>query len=154
MKRILLCVVLLGWSTMACAVVYKWVNAKGIVQYGDTPPDGAHATIVRLLGTDRPSTPPSSAAAPTPATPSLGDQVLAARKRRELQQSVNTDVAAARKQQCAAAQAHYQQLINGRHMYTLGPNGQRDYLSSSQIDAARLNAKRRVDKLCSGGGSS
>ena len=36
---------------MASAVVYKWVDAQGKVQYGDRPPDGVHAEVVELLGT-------------------------------------------------------------------------------------------------------
>ena len=31
---------------MASAVVYKWVDAQGKVQYGDRPPDGVHAEVV------------------------------------------------------------------------------------------------------------
>ena len=41
MKRLLLFGALLAWSGMAGAVVYKWVDAQGKLQYGDRPPDGA-----------------------------------------------------------------------------------------------------------------
>ena len=51
MKRVLLCAVLLAWSGLASAVVYKWIDAQGKVQYGDRPPDGVHAEIVEGLGT-------------------------------------------------------------------------------------------------------
>ncbi|HVC01347.1 MAG TPA: DUF4124 domain-containing protein [Steroidobacteraceae bacterium] len=153
MKRILLCAVLLGWSAMASAVVYKWVDAKGVVQYGDTPPDGVHATIVRLLGTRESGSAPPAKSAPANSAAAFANQALAADKTRQQQQAVDADVAAARQKQCAAAQAHYEQLINGRHMYTLGANGQRNYMSSAQIDAARMDAKQQADKLCNGGGS-
>ena len=46
MKRVLWCALLLGWSAMASAVVYKWVGADGKVMYGDNPPDGVHAEVV------------------------------------------------------------------------------------------------------------
>src|ERR1700732_4970038 len=42
--------VLLAWSGLASAVVYKWIDAQGKVQYGDRPPDGVHAEIVEGLG--------------------------------------------------------------------------------------------------------
>ncbi len=51
MKRLLLFAALIAWSGMASAVVYKWVDAQGKVQYGDRPPDGVHAEVVELLGT-------------------------------------------------------------------------------------------------------
>ena len=55
MKRVLLCAALLAWSTLASAVVYKWVDAQGKLQYGDRPPDGVHAEVVELLIPDRKS---------------------------------------------------------------------------------------------------
>ena len=50
MKRVLLCAVLLAWSGLASAVVYKWIDAQGKLQYGDRPPDGVNAQIVEGLG--------------------------------------------------------------------------------------------------------
>ncbi len=51
MKRVLLCAILMTFSTLASAVVYKWVDAQGKTLYGDRPPDGVHAEVVELLGT-------------------------------------------------------------------------------------------------------
>ena len=51
MKRLLLFAALIAWSGMASAVVYKWIDAQGKLQYGDRPPDGVHAEVVELLGT-------------------------------------------------------------------------------------------------------
>ena len=45
MKRLLLFAALIAWSGMASAVVYKWVDAQGKLQYGDRPPDGVHAEV-------------------------------------------------------------------------------------------------------------
>ncbi len=50
MKRVILCALLMAWSTLASAVVYKWVDAQGKTQYGDRPPDGVHAEVVEGLG--------------------------------------------------------------------------------------------------------
>ncbi len=148
MKRVILFAALLAWSGIASAVVYKWVDAHGNVQYGDEPPEGVHAEIVRLLGVTPPA---ASAETPAPAAqtgPSLSDQVLAQEQAQQEKSAVQEDVAAARKKQCDAAKAHYTQLIDGRHMYKLGPKGEREYLTSEEIDAERLNAKRDVDSLC------
>ena len=66
MKRLLLFAALIAWSGMAGAVVYKWVDAQGKVQYGDRPPDGVHAEVVELLGAHGPNSAPARAPEPTP----------------------------------------------------------------------------------------
>ena len=138
MKRVLLCAVLLTWSTLASAVVYKWVDAQGKVQYGDRPPDGVHAEVVELLGThsNRAATPaPTHSPTPTP-TPS------------ETKKAVDSDVAQTREKQCADAQDRYKKLIEGRRLYKTGDNGERQYLTSEEIDSERVNAKRDIDEIC------
>src|SRR3979490_2493920 len=71
MKRVLLFAALIAWSGMAGAVVYKWVDAQGKLQYGDRPPGGGHGEVVKRGGA------PGGRAAPAPAAPSNtfgGDQ--------------------------------------------------------------------------------
>ncbi len=143
MKRVLFFAVLLAWSGLASAVVYKWVDAQGNVQYGDNPPADVHAQVVQLLVRQTPDQAPAPKAQSAPAIDSADQQQVAEEKA-----TVQQDVAAARQKQCADAQSHYQQLIEGRHMYRTGANGEREYLTSEEIDAARLSAKRDVDSLC------
>ena len=139
MKRVILCALLLAWSTLASAVVYKWVDAQGKTQYGDRPPDGVHAEVVEGLGRDsRPaSAPPSAAKAPAaPVAPS------------DLKKAVQVDVSSTREKQCTDAQERYKKLIEGRHIYKTGDNGERVYLSSQEIDEERVNAKKDIDDIC------
>ena len=140
MKRVLLCALLMGWSAMACAVVYKWVDAQGKVQYGDSPPEGVHAEVVELLGVHSNHGTSSNA----PAAKSAGTEPSAS----DAKKAVDSDVAQAREKQCAEAQERYKKLIEGRHLYKTGENGERQYLSSEEIDSERLNAKRDVDETC------
>jgi hypothetical protein len=143
MKRVLMCVVLLAWSTMASAVVYKWVDAQGKTQYGDRPPDGVHAEVVEGLpathGTRAASAPQAASASRAPDAPTAPSAV---------KKAVDTDVAATREKQCAEAQERYKKLIEGRHIYKTGDNGERVYLSSEQIDEERLGAKKDIDDVC------
>jgi len=146
MKRVLLCAVLIAWSGMASAVVYKWVDAQGKIHYGDQPPDGVHAEVVELLGTHtsrsteaNPSAPAQKSKTAASAPDSQND---AAKK------AVDEDVAATREKQCADAQENYKKLIEGRHLYKTGPDGERQYLTSDEIDAQRLTAKQDVDTIC------
>jgi hypothetical protein len=105
MKRLLLCVALIAWSGMASAVVYKWVDAQGKLQYGDNPPDGVHAEIVELLGTHvaRAATHPADPPKTAPMTPSNATTPGDADTRK----AVDADVSQTRDKQCTDAQAHY-----------------------------------------------
>ena len=146
MKRLLLFVALVAWSGMAGAVVYKWIDAQGKLQYGDRPPDGVHAEVVELLGTH------VARAAQTRSA----DAAQAARTGRDTgttddssaKKSVDSDVEQTRAKQCADAQDHYKKLIEGRRLYKTGPDGERQYLTSEEIDSERVNAKREVDTVC------
>ena len=142
MKRVLLCAVLMAWSTLASAVVYKWVDAQGKLQYGDRPPDGVHAEVVEGLGAhnSRPNAAPAPASAPTANAPAAAPA--------ETKKAVANDVSATREKQCADAQERYKKLIEGRHIYKTGDNGERVYLSSQEIDQERVNAKQDINDTC------
>jgi hypothetical protein len=146
MKRLLLFAALVAWSGMAGAVVYKWVDAQGKVQYGDRPPDGVHAVVVALLGTHVARSAPTRASESAPvksAGQAQPEQVDAGTKK-----AVEEDVAQSRQKQCADAQDRYQKLIEGRRLFKTGTDGERQYLTSDEIDSERLNAKRDIDAIC------
>src|ERR1700727_1452468 len=143
MKRLLLCAALIAWSGLASAVVYKWVDADGKVHYGDRPPDGVHAQVVEMLGTHETHT----AAAP----PSANATAAAAAKPADAQANtpkVSAEEAAANHDKlCADAQDRYKKLVEGRHLYKVGNDGQRQYMTSDEIDAERISAKQEVDTV-------
>jgi hypothetical protein len=141
MKRLLLFAAMLAWSGMAGAVVYKWVDAKGEVQYGDRPPDGVHAEVVELLGTHaaRTTDKPSEPARPSANQTAQDD---------DAKKAVAGDVAQTKEKQCADAQDRYKKLIEGRRLFKTGPDGERQFLTSDEIDTARLDAKRDIDAAC------
>jgi hypothetical protein len=145
MKRLLLCAALIAWSSMASAIVYKWVDAQGKIQYGDHPPDGVHAEVVELLGNHaaRPLTVNTTARAASPQPSKAAAPVNDDEKK-----AVDEDVAQTRDKQCADAQDRYKKLIEGRRLFKAGADGERQYLTSDEIDSERLNAKREVDATC------
>lgn len=148
MKRLLLFAALLAWSGMASAVVYKWIDAQGKLQYGDRPPDGVHAEVVELLvahGGAAAAHTASTSSTPTapkavPARPSTKDS--------DDRKAVDQDVAQTKDKQCTDAQERYKKLIEGRHIYKTGPDGERQFMTSEEIDTERLNAKRDIDSIC------
>ena len=146
MKRVLLCAVLLAWSGLASAVVYKWIDAQGKVQYGDRPPDGVHAEIVEGLGSRGTR---SEQARPTVASAPANSSLPAKNAQDDgTKKAVADDVAQVKEKQCADAQARYKNLIEGRRLFKAGTDGERQYLTSDEIDAERLNAKRDIDTIC------
>lgn len=142
MKRLLLFAALIAWSGMAGAVVYKWVDAQGKVQYGDRPPDGVNAEVVEMLGTHAARSAPARAAPAPSAKPALSQNDLSTKK------SVDEDVEQTRAKQCAEAQERYKKLIEGRKLYKPGADGERQYLTAEEIDTERVNAKRDIDATC------
>jgi hypothetical protein len=155
MKRVLLCAALIAWSGIASAVVYKWVDAQGKLQYGDRPPDGVHAEVVEMLGNHaaRPPTPtrsdpPPAAEGSRPAAHDSTDQRDRAAQNDSAKKAVQDDVAQTREKQCADAQERYKKLIEGRRLYKTGPDGERQYMTSEEIDNERLNAKHELDSVC------
>src|SRR5216684_863214 len=111
MKRVLLCAALLAWSGLASAVVYKWVDAQGKLQYGDRPPDGVHAEVVELLGTHNAS---NRSAAPAPARTADTAPKTAANnptpKDTDIKRAVDQDVEQTKDKQCTDAQERYKKL--------------------------------------------
>ncbi len=149
MKRLLLFAALIAWSGMASAVVYKWVDAQGKLQYGDRPPDGVHAEVVELLvahaGT---TTAARSTQAPAAPAAARGNAANSGNKDLDDKKAVEQDVAQTRDKQCTEAQDRYKKLIEGRRLYKTGPDGERQFMNSEEIDTERLNAKRDVDNIC------
>ncbi len=58
--------------------------------------------------------------------------------------------AADKAKQCADARQRYQGYMDAQRLYEDGPDGQRRYLNSAEIDAARANAKQVMDQFCAG----
>jgi hypothetical protein len=146
MKRLLLFAALIAWSGMASAVVYKWIDAQGKLQYGDRPPDGVHAEVVELLVAHAAAA--RSASAPAAQASPRGGTANPANKETDDKKVVDQDVAQTRDKQCTEAQDRYKKLIEGRRLYKTGPNGERQFMNSEEIDTERLNAKRDIDNIC------
>lgn len=148
MKRLLFCACLLAWSGLASAVVYKWTDAQGKLQYGDRPPVGVHAEVVEMLGNHAARNAPARSSEPSaPPAPKAPAQTPTDADNAE-KKAVEQDVAQTREKQCTDAQDRYKKLIEGRRIYKTGADGERQYLTSEEIDSERLNAKREVDLTC------
>ena len=68
-------------------------------------------------------------------------------------QAVQKDVSAARATQCKDAQTKYQKSVEARRVYRMGKDGEREYLSDTEADQMRLNARLEMEQSCGKSGS-
>ena len=63
-------------------------------------------------------------------------------------QAVQKDVASTRATQCKDAQEKYTKSVEARRVYRMGKDGEREYLSDSEADQMRLNARLEMERSC------
>jgi hypothetical protein len=115
----------------------------------DKPSPGA--TTVRIssanFGTNTLSTPASgSERVSNGSTQDFGADARLGQERSA--QALQKDVAATRAKQCKEAQDKYQKAIEARRVYRMGKDGEREYLSDTEADQMRLNARLDMDRSC------
>jgi len=135
-------------SLAASADVYKWVDAQGRTHYSDRP-DSYNAE--RLAVASRRTNP--SVVAERNATANEQRQLTDAQASQQRQEQATTkavrdDVQKTRDQQCKEAEEQYRVAIESQKLYRIGKDGEREYLTSAEIDSARLNARRARDQVC------
>ncbi|HJS21529.1 MAG TPA: DUF4124 domain-containing protein [Steroidobacteraceae bacterium] len=139
---------LMAASLGASADVYKWVDPQGRVHYSDRP-DAEGAERVAVLSR---RANPEAVAERTDSEAAQRAQVdaQASEQRREqtTNQAVQKDVAKTRETQCKDAKEQYRVAIESQKLYRVGKDGERQYLTSAEIDEARMNARRAMDEIC------
>lgn len=138
------CSLVIPAAAMAAGDIYRWKDANGTWHYADQPQPGAEL----ISGARRPppmqsapaSTPAAAATpAPPPDLPALSDEVV---------EQVREEAASAKAEQCKKAEADYQQAVQARRMYRTDDQGNRVFLDSDELDAARLQARAARDLAC------
>ena len=129
--------------------VYVTKDAKGNTVYTDTPQTlPAQKVTVQGQGSSQ----PAAAQQGSPETQRYKAQDQAYEQSRAQQAEATKgaeDTAADRAKRCTDARQQYQNMMNSRRLYEEGPNGERTYLTSEQIDKTRANAKQVMDQFCS-----
>jgi hypothetical protein len=138
-------VLLAAIGTARADVVYEWTDAKGEVHYTDQWVPGA-----KLVRTDSARRPASGASAAQSIQSEANAADVAIKQQRDAQ-AVQADEAKARAERCTKDKTVYQQLLESRRIYTTDKNGERQYLSDADADAARLKARQAMDADCGSG---
>jgi hypothetical protein len=132
---------------------YKWTDKDGKVRYGDTPPAGSKATLLR---------PPSGpATAPASAPSSAGkkgekaltpEQAFQKRQKEQQEGAQKADKERAEAEvgraNCESAQASLRQLQSGERISTTTSSGERSFIDDAQRAANMERAQKAVSEWC------
>src|SRR5476649_2203775 len=119
----------------AQAQTFRWVDKDGKVRYGDTPPPGVKATVMK--GSAGAVSPPPSAAAAKDGKSAAKAPVDPAKAFNERQLKAKEDAAKAdkeradadtRQKNCDRSQAFLRSLESGQRISTTNAKGERDYM--------------------------
>ena len=150
MTKALLLAVGMAFAAVAMAQQYKWVDANGRVQYGDTPPPGVQAMPLKP--------PPGGASAPAAApkmdaTKDLSPEAAFRKRQQERQEAEEkaakdrTD-AEAKRVNCEQSQASLRTLQSGQRISTTNAAGERVFIGDEERAKEIERTQRAVNDWC------
>lgn len=132
----------------AAADVYKYKDEKGNIHYTDKPPElPAERLNVKSQRTDTVAVQERQAAEQKQQT-AASQQQQQARNQAADQKDAAQFSAKDKAERCAKARERYDKYMNSQKLYEQGADGERRYLTSDELDAARASAKASMDVLC------
>jgi len=139
---------LTGASGLAMASdVYKYIDEKGNVLYTDKP----RTLPAERLNVQTTKVDPAAQARQAEEMKRL-QEADNARKQTSSQQSNQAGAAQLnakdRAERCSKARDRYDTYMNSQKLYEEKPGGERHYLTSEELDAARATAKANMDSWC------
>lgn len=137
-----------GLYVPAFAQVYKWVDEKGVTQYGQRSPADNRGQKMQLP----PASPPGGAVTTAPRDPlaKLRDQELELKKRqiaREETQQKDFKQESARKQWCIGAKDDLERKRHAR-IYELNDKGERVFMNDADRDASVARFEATYKQHC------
>ena len=142
MKRLIVLALALALAQVASAQLYKYVDKDGKTVYSDQPPPNVDSKQLNVQ---------TGASSPTSAPKSAVERDKDLQKGRDdaAKKSADASKAQAQKDQvCQAAKDNYAQYAAGGRMMRTNANGEREFLSDDEIDAARETAQKQMDDAC------
>jgi hypothetical protein len=115
----------------------------------DRPSPGA----VMVRAAQAPNQQVQAPAAPSAEKQTPGPDAAANERLREAARvaAVQKDVSSTRAEQCKAATEKYQKSVEARRIYRMNKDGEREYFTDEQADAARLSAHNEMELACGKG---
>ena len=142
MKHLILLAAILAIAPLASAQLYKYVDKDGKTVYSDQPPPNQDSKQINVQ---------TGASSPTAAPKSALERDKDAQKARDDQAKKSAEaakVAAQKDLACEMARQNYTQYAGGGRLQRLNAQGEREFMSDDEIDAAREKAKGEMDTAC------
>ncbi len=144
MTKALLFSVGMAFATAAMAQQYKWVDANGKVQYGDTPPPGVEAARLKP--------PPAGTSAPA-AAPKVNPEAAFRSRQQERQKSDEKSAkeradAETKRVNCEQSQASLRSLQSGQRISSTNAAGERVFIDDEQRAKEIERIQRAVNEWC------
>jgi len=134
--------------TVAHADVYRFVDAQGRIQYTDRWIPGSELIKTTTHNAANSQAPSQARATDQNKLAVSNDRIAAQLAQENATQAVRKDVASARNEQCKSAKEKYEKAIQARRLYKTGKDGERQYLTDSEADEARLAARTEMQSAC------
>lgn len=141
----------------AHAEIYKWRDAKGVVNYSDMPPpagkEGAQKIKAATVTSEYPLTRADAYKEDVPAESAEKEAGGGKGKQKNQMSEEAAAVAKAaearmKAQNCAAARSNYRNYAVGGRMQTVNEVGEKEYLSDEQIRENLAKAQFEIDENC------
>ena len=144
MTKALLFAVGMAFAIAAMAQQYKWVDANGKVQYGDTPPPGVEATRLKP--------PPAGASAPA-AAPKVNPEAAFRNRQQERQKSDEKSAkeradAETKRVNCEQSQGALRSLQSGQRISSTNAAGERVFIDDAERAKEIERTQRAVNDWC------
>jgi hypothetical protein len=150
MRAIMLLAAAVLAGTAGAGEVYVTKDAQGNPVYTDTP----QTIPAQRLGIQSSSTDPAAVQSrySDEMKKYAADDVAASRSAASQADATKAQTLSAedKAKRCAEARTRYQAVMSSYRLYVTGPEGERRYLDSAEIDAARIDAKKVMDEFCGG----
>jgi len=130
--------------------VYKYVDDRGTTLYTDKPIPGA---VLVSTGSQRPPEVAqrnyaASQAATNSQLNASNQRIADSQDNSRVASNVAKDLEASRAERCKKARDSYQTSITSLRMYRTGKNGEREYLSETELAQQRMDAAKAVEAIC------
>ena len=132
--------------SLANAQVYRWVDDKGAVHYGQKAPSGVETTQLQL------PTEPTGAGVPAKQDKADRDRLLNSfeQDRRERQHAIEERREKERQQgkACQVMRSRWERYTRAGPLYVLEEDGSRRYLSAAEKDAELARLRQGMEENC------
>lgn len=147
--KYLLAIIAVLYIVSAQAEVYKWVDEKGRVHYGDKPTTGSQAVEVRRYGTsNKPASSGEDELSRDEKRQRISDILEEDRLAKNKQRDKKNKERKKKKRKCNRLKDRQRHYERASGLYNLDKDGNRIYISNEQREKSEQKLRRQIKKAC------